>query len=335
MSKRAAKRTDCHRPGAIVPTDYVPVLHYELNSVSQGYAVPSYGINCELDRRRTREIAGEVFSPCSHEECARVEGMAKDCHAASLADGSVHASDGLCCIIGLIQFSGFKFAPFGGTGKCSICGAAYTYGQVWKHLPTGELIHVGHDCADKYELFANDPEWTAQLDMLKRRRKAYVESCVRAKRYNAALERTPGLREALATDHRISRDLDSKLRQWGSLSSAQIALAFRLQAQAVEARNAPPKPAEVHVAAPEGRQTVRGVLVSKKPYETPFGVAIKGTVKVSTPEGVWLAWGTLPRALLDSTPQVGQTVEFTATLKRGRDAHFALYSRPTGGQILT
>ncbi len=61
----------------------------------------------------------------------------------------------------------------------------------------------------------------------------------------------------------------------------------------------------------------------------------KGTIKVHTDAGVWLAWGTLPAALLDAQPSVGDVVEFTATLKRGRDAHFALYSRPTGGEIVS
>lgn len=227
--------------------------------------------------------------------------------------------------------SGQRFAATGNTGKCSVCGAHFVYGQVWRHEPSGELIHVGHDCADKYELLAETPEWCAALASLKARRAAYVERLMRDKRLADAYAAVPGLEGALAIEHHISADLRDQLRTYGRLSEKQIALAFKLQADSL----CPERPKEVNVPAPTGRVTVRGVLVSKKAYDSQYGTSIKGTVKVATPEGTWLAWGTLPASLLDASPQIGAVVEFTATLKPGRDPHFALASRPTGGRIVT
>lgn len=93
-----------------------------------------------------------------------------------------------------------------------------------------------------------------------------------------------------------------------------------------------------YILAPTGRQTFRGV-VSTKSQEGGYGVEYKMTVKVTTAEGTWLAWGTIPSALLESVP-VGERgriytlrgleVEITATLQRGKDEHFAIAKRPTG-----
>ena len=36
--------------------------------------------------------------------------------------------------------------------KCQVCGARFLTGQIWKHLPTGEHVILGCDCAGKYGL---------------------------------------------------------------------------------------------------------------------------------------------------------------------------------------
>src|ERR1019366_8478275 len=124
-----------------------------------------------------------------------------------------------------------------------------------------------------------------------------------------------GLEAALAADHHISRDLDSKLTHWGSLSEKQVAFAFKLAKEVEEKKT---RPAEKLVPAPvsDKRLTVRGVLVSSKSFESDFGTCTKMTVKVETPEGNWLAWGSLPATLSDAN--VGDTVEFDGKLKTGR-----------------
>jgi hypothetical protein len=70
--------------------------------------------------------------------------------------GRPHSGD-RCCIAAL-RDSGARFAKTGGTGHCSSCGASFRYGEVWKHLPSAEYIHLGHDCADKYGLVSGSRE---------------------------------------------------------------------------------------------------------------------------------------------------------------------------------
>jgi hypothetical protein len=140
-------------------------------------------------------------------------------------------------------------------------------------------------------------------------------------------------------------DLEAKLMSFGSLSEAQMALAFKLHSEAF----CPARPSETNVAAPEGRQTIRGTVVSVKEHRGDFGDTLKMTVKVTTDAGTWLCWGTVPSGLtartwspyqtdhagaLTSEVAKGVEVEFTATLVRGREPHFAFFKRPTNATII-
>lgn len=124
----------------------------------------------------------------------------------------------------------------------------------------------------------------------------------------------------------------------GGLSTKQMDLAFKLYAETYcPAR--PPRQAAVNIPAPEGRLVVRGTVISLKEYSSDFGDTWKMTVKVTTDAGTWLCWGTAPASLFEDVQASGQPVkglevEFTATLKRGREAHFALFKRPTGCKIV-
>lgn len=153
-------------------------------------------------------------------------------------------------------------------------------------------------------------------------------------RYDAFLARHEGLREALMHNHRISQDLDAKLMSFGSISEAQIALAFKLHADAY----CPARPQETNVTAPVGRQTVRGTVIKLADHESQFGVTLKMTVKVTTDAGTWLCWGTVPAAVdgMDRYNESikGREIEFKATLVRGREAHFALFKRPTNARLI-
>lgn len=142
----------------------------------------------------------------------------------------------------------------------------------------------------------------------------------------ACLAAYPGLEAALKADNEIVKDIGAKLDAYGSISPKQAVLVLRLAEQATEK----------HCKAPTGRMVVRGVLVSKKSVESDWGSTLKATVKVATPDGVWLAWGSVPADLkyCGENAEIGDVVEFTATLKPGRDAHFALWSRPTKGRVV-
>jgi len=340
MTKR--NRTDAHRPGAIIPANYEYVFSYNGASSSGGWPVPSYGINCEIDQRT----------------------VVKNDDGTETVTNGKHADDGHCCVTGLLHVAKVKFG--GGsqsTCKCGVCGVHFVYGDVWKHLPTSEYIHIGHTCSDKYSLLADRSAYELQLDRL---RAAAAVQCKKAKNEELRtkfLANYPGLERALQTNHPIVRDIASKFTEYRSLSERQVNLVFKLHGE-VEAAcvdhsdcredlaigkacfaTRPVAQVEVNVPAPVSvdRQTFEGVIVSTKVQDSNFGSSYKMTVKVTTPTGVWLAWGTVPQALLDATPPDSQgsrlqtlrgaTVKITARLEQGRgpDAkpHFVFMNRPS------
>jgi len=149
-------------------------------------------------------------------------------------------------------------------------------------------------------------------------------------RQEAFLASHPGLSEALQADHRILRDMAARLAQYGSLSDRQVAFALKLAAEVSS------KPAERRVPAPvaAGRQTVEGTVVSLKSYDGQFGVTLKMLVRVDTPDGSWLAWGTVPSGLDQAGVARGDVVRFDAKLALGDEPHFARFSRPTHGSVV-
>lgn len=219
--------------------------------------------------------------------------------------------------------------------KCDVCGARYSYGGAFVHRPTGQTILVGCDCAAKYAMLIDFARFDAVKEIGKSRTAAALTRRRNQQRREIFLGSNPGLREALACGHRITNDLADKLTQYHSLSAAQIALAFKLHSETF----APVRTQEVNIPAPEGRQVVRGTVVSCKTYESDFGVSLKMTVKVVTGAGTWLCWGTVPSTIEgrnESTDGAlkGCEIEFTATLTRGREVHFALFKRPTKARIV-
>jgi hypothetical protein len=286
------KRTDCHRPGAIVPSDY----EYFMSYVMPG-SEPWDQFNMDYAR-----------------QVCEKHGWGKD--------GRMH----------------------GHMGKCGICGASYRYGDIWTHTPTGHIIHVGQNCAHKYEMLADRDDFNAALESLKQRRAAFINAEKNRVLREAFLARTPGLEEALQGDHHILRNLSESLSRWHSLTPKQVAFAMKLSAEAKERAN---KPVEVekHVPAPLGRQIIVGRVVSRKSYDSAWGETTKVTVKVETPEGSWLAWGSNIDCRLEEGQKhhshdtnryasVGDLIEFRATLKPGRDPHFAFFKRPSNGRLL-
>lgn len=310
-------RHDIHRVSQIQPEDYDLVLCYALSSMQGGWPVPAVGINCEIEKRH---------------EVEREDGT-------KVSVNGEHAADGRCCVVGMRQ-AGVRFAEHGGPGTCTVCGTHHTYGDIWAHRPTGEHIFVGHQCADKYELIADRREFERELGKVRVRSAREHEKAMREEERAAFLDAHDGLREALETDHEIVRDIKDRFEngRYTSLTERQIALVFKLHHEA----NRPARPEEKHVPAPieSGRQTVEGEIVSVKFRDSRYGGSFKLTVKVHTPEGSWLAWGTCPAVFIDAAPDGhvnklrGAVVQFDAKLKQGRDAHFALFSRPTKAAVV-
>lgn len=287
------KRTDIHTPTNIVPRDYSHVLHYSLSSSEDGVRIPSIGVNCECG-----------FSWVGDKPIQRS-----------------HDTSGRCCVVAL-RASGVLFAETGNIGKCSVCGARYVHGEIWKHESSGEHIHIGHICGEKYELLVDYSAHEMKLDHARRMTARVIEAEKNTAKRSAMLASNPGLETALLADHYIIRDIAQRFASYHSISDKQIALVMKIARELSE-----PKATEAHVAAPIGRVTFQGQVVSVKAHESMYGVTNKMTIKVTTPDGAWLAWMTVPSSI--SRLERGATVSVTATLSAGRDRHFAIGKRPT------
>ena len=279
MKTISSKRVDAHRPGAIVPRDYEPILSY-LTPGSEPF-----------DSFHMPEVRA------------------------------------LCESIGWGRAGGAT-RMFGHVGKCGVCGARFRAGDVWRHMPTGDLVHLGHDCASKYELVADRSDFDAAWESIQRRKAVLKEATRRERQYAMFCDHHLGLQRALDLEHPIARDLKEKLRQYGKLSEKQVALALRLEGEASRPKPEPEK----HVPAPLGRLVVRGRVVSKKTHEGPWGDSLKVVVKIETPEGSWLCWGTWSYS--SDRVDVGDVVEFRGTLEAGREPHFAFFKRPSNAKIV-
>jgi hypothetical protein len=282
------KRTDTHRAGAIIPAHYREVLHYEL----PGGDGMHFAWDCE---RPTFEM-----------------GSGGGCK------GHPHFGD--ACCVRRLQTSGVKFAEHGAPGKCTACGAAFRRGAVFVH-DNGEHIHLGHDCADKYEMLMDRSAFEVEMGRHQKARATQLVRQQNAEERAAFLDAHPGLDLDLQVDHRIVRDIAARFEQYRTLSDKQVALVQKL---AAEARNPPPPPK--HVAAPTGRVDFCGRIVSKKCVESDFGLTTKITVEVTEADGTWLVWCTLPSDAADA--ERGDVLQFSATLEVGREKHFAFGKRP-------
>ncbi len=294
-------RTDPHRPGAIIPTDYT--------------CVANFGVY---------KILGDEQE--DHEEYGMDEARALE---ASGRFANIHP----------------------GLFSCDVCGARYNHGDVLLHIPTGQYITIGHDCADKYQMIISRDGWVAWHKSVQERRSLAAQEKRFATARDKFIEETPGLAGAFvlipphgeprSKEQAILGDMFSKLHRYGTLSEKQVAFALRL---AEGIRNPKPIVEEAHVPAPTGRVRFTGVVVSAKVVEGDYGDTYKMVVKVETPNGSWLTWVTMPVGMLEalgrycdtldySTSSLyeakGKTVELTATLSPGKDPYFCFGKRPT------
>lgn len=245
-----------------------------------------------------------------------------------------------------LDVRGWQDGNFARKSQCDHCGARFLWVTVWEHTPTGVCIAVGETCAA--ERFSCPDRMTYEI---KRARQALAAKRQRERMKAQAREFISGLSDVAyavlteeydsehlnevfaARTHYIVQDIRSKLYQYGSLSVQQVALVERIHDQETERlkrqRN---QEDEVKVAAPEGRHTIEGRVLKTEWRDTEFGDRKVMTLKIETPKGVWLAWGTVPSAIIRT--ERGDLVQFTATFKRGDDEHFAFFKRPSKAMVL-
>lgn len=291
---RKTKRTDIHTPSRIVPSDYEHVFSYNGSTTVDGWPIPSFGYNCEIDYRNPE----------------------------TLENGS-HRPDGLCCLVGLAR-TGRKIQ--GEPEKCTVCGTRFVYGEVWRHVPSDTFIHVGNICGHKYGLYMDRSRFDYEAKKATGREIARLEREKRAKRCEELIEKYD-LAEAFEADHEIIRDIREQMKRKGWISEKQVALVKKLAKQVSE-----PVEEEMYVDAPTGKAVeFEGVIVSVKEHYSQYsryGGTLKMTMKMRTDRGIWLAWGTLPSALCGHGGAVGMRAKIKAELRPGRDKHFVFMKRP-------
>jgi hypothetical protein len=199
-----------------------------------------------------------------------------------------------------LRREGKVFAPVdhdsNATNVCSICGAWFIHGEVWRHETADEYITIGHTCA------ANNHH-NAQTDDNKREKATVIAKAVRAAERRARkiewigeareiLAAHPGLGVALKTDHYIVRDIRERLIARGTISVKQIDLVVKLAAEALL-----PEEAKALVPVTDNRVVFEGEVVSTKYHEGYYGIKFVMTVLIDTGEGVYRIWGTVPAAL--------------------------------------
>lgn len=322
-----SKRTDAHRPGAIVPAHYESWVNYSLPTTEGNFPIPAIGVDC------TRPYT-------TYDAMGRSTGIVTP----------TCLDTGRCCVRSAErQVRDAGQAVFGAAGKCGVCGACFVYGTLHRH-ESGELVHMGHDCSDKYEMMQDLSAWELENGRTRRALATAIQRAQNAQARDAFLAAHPGLADAFelgSTDEGASKgaqiiaDIHARFVQW--LSDKQIALVLKL---ADEIRNPQAVIGERHCAAPVGnkRVTFTGEVVSAKLAKLAKGFrggfSVKMTVKITAEDGAtWLAYGTAPSALTDAYANYpvkemrGRMVEVTAHLqlpheRRGDENHFAFMNRP-------
>lgn len=229
-------------------------------------------------------------------------------------------------------------APIQPGTSCDYCGTGIM-NVFWIRSADAKEFKVGCDCVHKtgdaglVKAVRDEERRQARAKSTAKRDEQAAKRAAETRRKNdeeraAFLAKHEGLADDLKVEHRIIADIAARFAEYRTLSDKQVALVRKL---AAEVRN--PAPAEVNVPAPEGRVVVRGKVVSTKLVEGDWGTTWKMTVKVETPDGAWLCWGSVPTGISVDGLR-GQEIEFTATLSRGRDAHFALFKRPAKASVV-
>lgn len=216
-----------------------------------------------------------------------------------------------------------------GTHQCHHCGAHLNYFAVLEHLPTGDAVVVGETClANRFDRASNDfhaLRKAAQLDREAHRIRTAVAKFVEANP-DLAFMADPKAEHT----NEFTRDVARKLRQYGTLSERQITAVRRsLVRDAERAARLAAEALEPREVVPTGRQQVSGTVLSLKTKEGDYGASLKMLVKDARGFKIW---GTVPSAI---SPQVGDTVAFTATLEASNDdEYFGFANRPSKASIV-
>ena len=306
------QRTDPHRPGAIIPAHYVHVLHYNLATTMDSYPIPAFGVDCRTDRAHWSADGKTYTRPPEHLDPERGE----------------------CCVIGLAA-AGAHLQ--GGAGQCGVCSTHFVYGEVWRHEPTGEYLHLGHVCGRNYGLLADRSAFELAAGRAANAAARRVKVELNREAREAFLAAHPGLAEALQLDHPVVQDIAQRFQQYTRLSDKQVALVVRLHAESQvpdscdhcngeHALDVCPKRKPLAT----GRQELCLRVLGTRIVGSDYGETLK-LLGLDTASGCKV-WCTVPSGTLSRVkgPLRGRTVTVRATVQASdRDPWFFFASRPT------
>lgn len=213
-------------------------------------------------------------------------------------------------------------------GTCDHCGTFFAYGVCYLHIPTGETIRVGYQCA-AHAFDFNDRESMlrakAERAQAAARERARIDAL--AAEFRAAHPALVAALEANAEQNGFYASLLANLARYGSLTDRQITAAERAVARDAEravrdqalTATAPP-------AAPvlTGTVTITGTVQAVRTDETPYGPQRK--MRVVDDRG-FAVWGSVPNAIYAA--KRGDRVTFTATVEASSDdPTFGFFKRP-------
>lgn len=258
--------------------------------------------------------------------------------------------------------TGAKFSTHSHGGNCHVCGATFLDFAVFLHRPSGDLIRVGCDCAEKIadgHALAQFSIYRDKAAAARRRvrgikigRERLEERCPAAaaildardeyeantpcdRETGAPLDGSRWIRETY--EQATIADIVGRLYQRGSISEAQwnfldvlcerhAANEQRAAERAAERDSRPEIPADVL----DGRVVIEGEVVALKEVETDFGITTRMLVKT---DAGWVVWGTRPSAIDDA--ERGDRVRFACRVSAGDERGFGFFSRPTKAEIVS
>ena len=240
-------------------------------------------------------------------------------------------------------------------GKCCVCGTHFRYGEAWEHKPSGERMSIGHVCAEKYGLMADDREYQGLRAAAIRKAQIKQERRERLEEMIMFLLDNPMVRVWLSLDHHITQDMKAKLERWGSLTTKQVALLKKLYDDAQIERVEFPS-CDIPASVLEGRCRIEGTVLGVKFVEG-YGYnaadITKMIVRVEVDGKAYKVYGTMPEvleyAIMDlrnddadeyedmktiirrAQPKVAFDAKFEAS---NDDKAFGFFKRPTKAALL-
>jgi hypothetical protein len=221
---------------------------------------------------------------------------------------------------------------------CDHCGAAFCYGYIVQHTPSGEYLVIGHVCAGKTFSIDSNIEYALKLMRKEIDRQAKREKTLVKK--EKFLKKNNWVQDAFNESKARSRvnyfvkSLEQNLNRYGSLTQCQLDSLKRTiekdreydkaQKEAIESRE------EIKASK---RIKVTGKVISIKSQYNYFdpagGICMKMLVATNKGQKIF---GSLPQNI-DHVGR-GQTVEFIADVEPSKkDKFFGYFKRPTKAEI--